>query len=268
MKNIKEEIILVDNLSYTIKNRKILKNINMQIKRGDRIGIVGPNGVGKSTLLKIISGILVPTSGTVKIEDSLLNSIGIHLTDELPPYLLGIDYLKYCGTLRSMKNEQIEASIKQVGQELEITYLNKKIKEYSQGMKKRVALAGALIHSPPFALFDEPTNFLDHIGKEQFLNYLNKKKGCTYIITSHDVNELYKICNKIIKINKGQVVETIHINIDQKMYKIYVDRFVEDLNIQTTGNSYYKVVSKKEINQTINTLIEMKVSIMDISIIN
>ncbi|MGZ9819507.1 ABC transporter ATP-binding protein [Peribacillus simplex] len=258
MKIKKEEILLVDNLSYTIKNRKILKNINMKIKRGDRIGIVGPNGVGKSTLLKIISGILVPSSGTVKIEDLLLNSLGIHLTDELPPYLLGIDYLKYCGTLRSMNNEQIEASIKQLGQELEITYLDKKIKEYSQGMKKRVALAGALIHSPPLVLFDEPTNFLDYIGKERFLNYLNKQKDRTYIITSHDVNELYKICNKIIKINKGQVVETIHLNIDQKMYKIYIDRFVEDLHIQTTGNSYYKVVSKKKLTKLLIIYLKRK----------
>ncbi|MCK1992243.1 ABC transporter ATP-binding protein [Peribacillus muralis] len=263
-----EEILLIDNLSFTIKNRKILRNIDLKINKGDRVGIVGPNGVGKSTLLKIISGILTPTSGAVKIEDLYVDSLGIHLTDELPPYLLGEDYLQYCGTLRSMNPKHIEASIKQISEELEITYLDKKIKEYSQGMRKRVALAGALIHSPPLVLFDEPTNFLDYRGKELLLNYLNKQKNHTYIITSHDVNELYKICSKIIKINKGIVEETIHLNLYENMYKIYVDRFVEGLNIQILGNIYFKVVSKKEINQALYNLIKKKVVIMDISIIN
>lgn len=261
-------LLSIKNLDYTIRKKKILEDINMDIMRGDKIGIVGANGVGKTTLLKLISGSLFPTKGDIQINGISLKSLGIHLTDELPPYCLGKDYLYYCGILSNMDENLIESSIQQISEELEITYLDKKIKKYSQGMKKRLALAGTLIHSPSLVLFDEPTNFLDSRGKELFVKYLNKKKENTYVITSHDVNKLYKICNKVIKIDNGKIVESIHLKLSEKIYKVYVDRFIEGFNIQTEDNSYFKVISKKEIHQTLYNLIAQKVIVLDIQIIN
>lgn len=263
-----KRIITMNNLSFNINKNKILNNINLEICHGDRIGIVGPNGAGKSTLLKIISGILPPSTGKLKFDADSIKNIGVHLTNDLPGYFLGIDYLRYCGTLKNMSVEQIEMAIQQLSDELEITYLHKRIKNYSQGMRKRLAIAGTLIHFPDLVLFDEPTNFLDNRGKELFTTHVKKNPENTYIITNHDVNELYKVCNKIITIDKGIILELVEINPSPDMYKIYIDKFIADFNIQTEKDYFYKIISKNEINQNLRYLLSKNAYIMDIQILN
>lgn len=215
-------VLSTENLSFIYPDgTQALKNVNIAIKKGEKVAIMGPNGAGKSTLFSHFNGLTEPTSGSVKVngetikydKKSLLNvrqKVGIvfqNPNDQLfaptvkedvafGPMNLGLSY-------EEVKN-RVEESLKMVGME---DYKDKTPHHLSGGQKKRVAIAGIVAMRPEIMILDEPTAGLDPKGVERVLNILNNLnlEKMSIIISSHDVEMITEFADKIYILNKGEI---------------------------------------------------------------
>lgn len=212
----KEEVLLLENVTKTIKGKKIIKGIDFSMKAGEIMGFLGPNGAGKSTTLRMIVGLSKPTSGKIKIcgysvakdyVKAMLNVGCIIEGPDLYNYLSGMDNLKMLASMSgNVKVEDIENIVNLVGLKNRI---RDKVSTYSLGMKQRLGLAQALIHDPRLLILDEPTNGLDPAGISELRNLIRKladEKGISVLISSHIISEIQLICDKVTIIKNGETV--------------------------------------------------------------
>ena len=193
-----------------------LIDVSFSLKKGDIVGFLGPNGAGKTTLMKIITSILKPDSGNITIngydtqknEVSTKRQIG-YLAENNPLYkdMLVTEYLDFIASLYEIENkkDKVKEIIKKTGLEGEI---KKKIEELSKGYKQRVGIAAALVHDPNVLILDEPTTGLDPnqlIEIRKLIQEIGQEK--IVLLSTHILQEIPKICNHIIIINKGRIVE-------------------------------------------------------------
>ena len=208
--------IQVIDLSKIYGEQKAVDQISFEIKTGEIVGFVGPNGAGKSTTMKILTGFLPPSSGNAKINelDLIENSLEIrkhigYLPEHNPLYLdmYVKEYLEFVsGIYKLGKNtkSRIEEIIEQTGLTIE---QKKKIGALSKGYRQRVGLAQALIHDPSILILDEPTSGLDPnqiIEIRNLISEVGKEK--TVMLSTHIMQEVEAICDRIIIINKGKIV--------------------------------------------------------------
>lgn len=214
-----------ENLSFTYPDgTQALKNINIEIEKGEKVAIIGPNGAGKSTLFSHFNGLTEPTSGCVKIEgkpisfekDELLKvrqKVGIVFQDPndqlfaptvkediaFGPMNLGLSYDEV--------EKRVEDALKMVGME---NYEDKTPYHLSGGQQKRIAIAGIIAMKPELMILDEPTAGLDPDGVEKVLNILNQlnEEGMTLIISSHDIDMISKYADKIFVLYNGEIIES------------------------------------------------------------
>jgi len=205
------------------EKRKVtaVKGIDFSIERGEIVGFIGPNGAGKSTTIKLLSGILHPTSGTVRIEGisphkdriSVVKKLGVvfgqrsqlhwdrKLGDSfhLLKMIYQIDDATYNNNLRVL-NEVIK-----INEIIDIP-----VRMLSLGQRMRGDLAAALLHSPSILFLDEPTIGLDAEAKHsirKFITEINRRKGVTVILTTHDLDDVEELCSRLIVLNNGKIVE-------------------------------------------------------------
>ena len=208
--------IIIKNLSKIYNQQKALNGISLNIKKGEIVGLLGPNGAGKSTLMKIITCYVEPTSGKVIINNKNVNEdhekikseIG-YLSENNPlyTYMYVKEYLEFSAKMHNVSNVK-----KKIDEVILKTHINneknKKIIELSKGYKQRVGLAAALIHDPKILILDEPTTGLDpnQLGD---IRKLIKDIGAnkTVLFSTHVLNEVEKICDRVIVINKGNIIE-------------------------------------------------------------
>lgn len=207
--------IQIVNVTKTIKQNTVLKDINLSIESGKVIGFKGINGSGKTMLMRIISGLIRPTDGKVLIDGKELHkdisfpeSIGIFL--EAPSFLDA-----YSG----IENLEIIASIKKIADRRRISHIlekvglgdagKKKYRKYSLGMKQRLAIAAAIMEEPDIVILDEPTNSLDDDGVEIVKSIVReqKQRGALVIISCHDEEILKELSDEIFFISNGQITE-------------------------------------------------------------
>lgn len=214
-----------ENLSFTYPDgTRALKNINIEIEKGEKVAIIGPNGAGKSTLFSHFNGLTEPTSGCVKIEgkaisfekDELLKvrqKVGIVFQDPndqlfaptvkediaFGPMNLGLSYDEV--------EKRVEDALKMVGME---NYEDKTPHHLSGGQQKRIAIAGIIAMKPEIMILDEPTAGLDPDGVEKVLNIMNQlnEEGMTLIISSHDIDMISKYADKIFILYNGEIIES------------------------------------------------------------
>lgn len=210
-----ELILKVENISKQFSNTLALDNVNMTINRGDIYGFVGENGAGKSTLIRLITKVINPTKGktTLNVEKRLGSVAAIVETPALHPKLSATNNLLYQAELLNIvkTNEDINALLTLVGLESEINN-SKHSRNFSLGMKQRLAIAMALIGNPEFIILDEPMNGLDPVGIKdirELILKLNKEEGKTFLISSHILTELDKIATVYGFITKGRLVKEI-----------------------------------------------------------
>ena len=218
-----QKAIKIRNVSKTINAKKILNNISFDVYEGEIVGLIGPNGAGKSTLMKIMTGLYTLDEGEIyyyeynlkKDFEKAISIVGTLIeTPDLYKTLSGKNNLKL---FKSMFKGIDENKIKDIVNIVELEkYLGKKVKTYSLGMKERLGIASALINKPKILILDEPTNGLDPIGIKNIFDILKSMKDTTIIISSHMVNEIQGICNKIVFINNGEIVNIKHIENDIK----------------------------------------------------
>lgn len=207
--------ITLQNISKKYGNQFALKNVSLEIKKGEVVGLLGPNGAGKSTLMKIISGYIPPTEGSafvygfdVEHDSEKAKAVIGYLPENNALYMdMYIrEYLHFVANLYGKKNvkEQVDRVIASCGLKPE---QNKKIAALSKGYKQRVGLAQALIHQPDVLILDEPTSGLDPnqlVEIRKLIQEVGKEK--TVLLSTHIMQEVEALCNRVIIINKGEVI--------------------------------------------------------------
>lgn len=207
-------VLEVKNLKKVIGRSEIIKNLNFEVKEGEIYGFLGPNGAGKTTTIRMLVGLIKPTSGEVKIcgedlfknKEKALKDVGAVVENpELYKYLSGRENLMQIARIRNVKKEEVNELIKLVGLEHRI---NDKVKKYSLGMKQRLGLAAALIGNPRLLILDEPTNGLDPSGIIDFREIVKKaarERGMAVFISSHILSEVQQLCDTVAFINDGVI---------------------------------------------------------------
>ncbi|MFC1486902.1 ABC transporter ATP-binding protein [Thermoproteota archaeon] len=198
---------------------KALDDLSFQINEGEIFGLIGLNGAGKTTALRITSTLLLPTSGTVNVfgydvvEDaSEVRNIISYLPEEAGAYknLSGMEYLRFMASFltndKSAMQDMVEAASEISGLE---ERLKDKVKGYSKGMKRRLLVARALMTKPKLAILDEPNSGLDVLHSVHVRTIIKgyaKEQGATILLSSHNMLEVEYLCDRVALINKGKIV--------------------------------------------------------------
>ena len=197
-------------------NQQALTDVSFSLNKGEIVGFLGPNGAGKSTLMKIITCYLEQDSGKVQVcdLDTLEQNLKVkakigYLPENNPLYthMYIKEYLTFVGRIYKVENlnNRVTEIIQQTGLTAE---QNKKIDELSKGFKQRVGLAAALIHNPEILILDEPTTGLDPNQLLEIRNLIKEiGKDKTVLLSTHIMQEVEKMCNRVIIINKGKIVD-------------------------------------------------------------
>ena len=205
-------------LTKNYKNKEAVKNISFKVNKNQIMGILGPNGCGKTTTIGMILGLLKPSSGKVLINGieienrrvELLNNINfISPYIELPKKLTVRQNLEVYGRLYDVKNLKIK--IESVSEKLRLnTILNKITGELSSGQKNRVSLAKSIINDPSVLLLDEPTASLDPETGDfvrSFLEDYQKEKKASILLASHNMTEVERLCSFVLMMNDGIIID-------------------------------------------------------------
>jgi ABC-2 type transport system ATP-binding protein len=212
------DAIVVAGLTKVFRGRTAVDGISFRVARGRFFGFLGPNGAGKSTTIRMLTGLLRPTAGDVTIEGLRLGDdplavkrvVGV-LPEELPLYerLTGEEYLHFAGRMHGLPRSEVRRRSDELLDFLSLTEdRGKLLVDYSLGMKKKTALAAALIHSPRVLFLDEPLNGIDPISGRVVTDLLRRLagKGVTLFFTSHVLDVVERLCDEVAVIDRGRLV--------------------------------------------------------------
>ena len=206
--------ISINNISKTLQNRKVLKEISFDVERGDIFGYLGPNGAGKTTTIRILLGLFKADSGKLEIlghdinESETRRKIGFVLdSDGLYDNMTALENILFYARIYG-----IQESGSKIDELLEMVELADRAKDnvctYSKGMRQRLALARAMVHDPEILILDEPTSGVDPSGQieiRQIMKRLASNESKTIFLSSHNLDEVQRICNKIAIIDRGTI---------------------------------------------------------------
>jgi gliding motility-associated transport system ATP-binding protein len=227
-------MIHVENLTKYYNDFCAVDQINFNIKKGEILGLLGPNGAGKTTTLRMLTGYFMPTSGTIRVRDYLLDEHLIeikkmmgYLPESAPLYhsMLVYDYLDYVAGIRGMDKSQRISRIRQLVDLCGLDdIMHRSINELSKGLNQRVGLAHAMMTDPEILILDEPTSGLDPNQIAEIRDIIRKiGKEKTVVLSTHILSEVEATCDRVVIINKGKIV---------------ADDVTENLK-QTAGQKYF-----------------------------
>ncbi|MEA4833077.1 Vitamin B12 import ATP-binding protein BtuD [bioreactor metagenome] len=215
------------NLFFAKKSiKKAVDHINFEIKKGEIVGYIGPNGAGKSTTIKIMCGILHPTDGEVTIyglspqkdRQKIVNRLGVVFGQRSQLYWdlrLGESF-ELLRRIYQVPKEQYESQLSELDRILGINeFINTPVRQLSLGQRMRGDLAASMLHNPEILFLDEPTIGLDVEVKysiRQFIKEINEKYQTTIILTTHDLDDIQALCERVIIINHGQIISDCPLN--------------------------------------------------------
>jgi len=210
-------MITVKNISKNFGELQAINNVSFSIAPGVLCGLVGPNGAGKSTLFKIFMGLIEPDNGKIQIADETVNfgntnykrKIGYAPeTPQLYEYLTGLEFLQFIAAAKRISASTSEDEINKWLDFFDLTEkANELVKNYSQGMRRKMSLCAALIGNPEILFLDEATNGLDPESSYRFKEYLRtyRDNGGTVLFSSHIIETVEHLCDRIIILHKGQI---------------------------------------------------------------
>ena len=210
-----EAYISIDHLSKKFDKDFVLKDVNAVLHKGEILGFLGPSGAGKTTTIKILTGQLLPTSGTAevlgidcrKIDERIYEQIGI-VTDSSGVYerMTVFDNLKYFARILNVPLENIDTLLKRIGL---YEHRKKPASKLSKGQTQRLILARALLHKPKVLFLDEPTSGLDPSTALEIHRILKelRDEGMAIFLTTHNMEEATKLCDHVALLNEGVIVE-------------------------------------------------------------
>ncbi|KAG3830663.1 ABC transporter ATP-binding protein [Listeria monocytogenes] len=213
-----ERALQVTNLHKKIRKREIIKGISFEVMPGEVFGFLGPNGAGKTTTIRMIVGLIKPTSGTILIggkdirknfTEAMRGLGSIVENPEFYTFLTGQENLAYFAQMdSSIKKERIQEVTELVGLEKRI---NDRVSTYSLGMRQRLGIAQALLSNPKLLILDEPTNGLDPSGIHEmrdFIRALARNEGISVLVSSHLLSEIELLCDRVAIMTDGTIIKT------------------------------------------------------------
>jgi len=233
--------IVVEGLSKSFGAKLAVDRLSFRVARGRFFGFLGPNGAGKSTTIKMLTGLLRPSAGTARIEGvaidgdllALKAQIGV-LPEELPLYerLTGEEYLHFAGRMYGLPKSEVRRRSEELLAFLSLEEdAGRLIVDYSQGMRKKLALAAALIHNPRALFLDEPLNGIDPISGRVVSDLLRRlaAKGVTLFFTSHVLEQVEKLCDEVAVIDRGRLVAQGTLDEIRRQREVGRDATLEDV---------------------------------------
>jgi ABC-2 type transport system ATP-binding protein len=224
--------------------------LTLSVQRGEFFGFLGPNGAGKSTTIKMLSGLIQPTSGSARVAgiDVLANPIEVKrrmgiLPEEVHTYerLTGFELLTFVGRLYDMDEMDIYNRAVDLFRVLDFTpeEASKLIIDYSMGMKKKIALASAIIHNPEVLFLDEPFNGIDAVTSRSIRHILQRavRSGVTIFFSSHVLEVVERLCSRIAIINQGKLVAMGTLDEIRRSQAVSGDTGLDDLFVQLVGGA-------------------------------
>lgn len=272
---IKQNVLDVLNLCKSYGNHLVLDDISFSIRENEIVGFIGPNGAGKSTLMKCLCGLIHMDSGNVTIcghniqsqrekalshQASLIESPGLFFN------MTGYENLEIFASLKNVSKDKLQqmADYTRIGD-----YLKKPVSSYSLGMKQRLALSIALLSSPQFLMLDEPMNGLDPSGVFELRKELRKmvdEQGMSLLISSHQLNEIEKIADRIIYIENGKIKE-VQKQEQTITYQIRVNKIITDHQFRKLSDFLYEfsIQNPNELSVYLRKLEREDVRLLDIT---
>lgn len=213
-------MITVNNLSKTYSGQTVLNIENLEIKSGEKFGLVGNNGAGKTTLFSLLLDLIRPSSGEVLLKEEKVagsegwkNFTGAYLDDNfLVDFLLPEEYFDFVGKLYGMNKADIKAFLEQYESFFNGEVLGKKkyIRDLSKGNQKKVGIVGALLGNPELVILDEPFANLDPSSQMKLRKIINDlPEEMTVLVSSHDLNHVTEVCRRIVVLERGLLIKDI-----------------------------------------------------------
>jgi ABC-2 type transport system ATP-binding protein len=233
-------VLKVEHLYKKFRKKVAILDLSFEVEKGEVFGLVGPNGSGKSTTIGMVLGLITPTGGRIEllgknVRTELISvSHRVGTTRENPsfyPYLSGRDNLAFFSRIRS---NGIEGSIDDVLRMVNLySCAEDKVGTYSQGMKQRLQIAGAILHDPDFLILDEPTNGLDPLGIREVRKLILKlkEKGKTILLASHLLSEVEQLCDRIAIIKAGRLLTC------GKTTELFQGKSLEDFYVEVVSEN-------------------------------
>lgn len=255
-------MIEVKNLGKNFKKNIAVEDVSMHLDEGESVGLLGPNGAGKSTTISMISTLLPPTKGTVKYNgkdvlkepEELRPILGvvpqeIALYEELSAY----ENMKFFGKVYGLSGKKLEDKIQET---LELVGLKERQKDavetYSGGMKRRINIAVALMHDPKILIMDEPTVGIDPQSRNYILEMvrrLNRERGLTVLYTSHYMEEVEKLCDRVYIMDHGQIIAS---GTKEELKSILSNEETIQIQVEETKSEFRDLLSSQEgVNQVL-----------------
>jgi ABC-2 type transport system ATP-binding protein len=209
-------VVRVNDLKKKFHDKEVIKGLNFDLENGKCTALIGPNGSGKTTTLRMLSGLMKPSAGTIVFEGEKKDADRRKLIGYLPQFpvfyewMTGYEFLIYVGQLGGLSkktaNERSEELLTIVGLR---DARNQRIGKYSGGMKQRLGIAQAIIHKPKLVMLDEPVSALDPFGRREVLLLLEQlKKEMTILFSTHILNDAEEVCDQILFLHNGLIVES------------------------------------------------------------
>ena len=266
------------NLNIYYGRKKIIENASFIIKPGDIVGLIGPNGAGKTTIMKTILG-LTKFTGKITFNNqqitlnnhAALKQVGALIENPaIYPFLTGKDNLK----LYSKDNKDMYHVIHLLGMD---SYINKKAKDYSIGMKQKLGIALALLNKPKFVILDEPMNGLDIESTILIRKIIHEyaAQGTSFLVSSHVLSELQKVMTSVIIINHGKIIVNSPIatfnQANSEQYKIKIENLKDGINL-LNGSSFpftvhdnYLIIARKDLLKIEQLLLQHNIKLSEVS---
>ncbi|MCD8827221.1 ATP-binding cassette domain-containing protein [Staphylococcus gallinarum] len=249
--------IETNNLTKNYQNKTVVNNVNLQVKEGKVFGFLGHNGAGKSTFINMITGLNKPSKGKFKLHINNKSEIGV-----LPDYssfydnMTGKKHIKFFCRILGVKcsSNEIKELFKSIGLE---NGLNLKVKKYSFGMKKKLGIIQAIINKPKILFLDEPTSGVDANSILSIHALIRKiaQSGTTIFITSHNLDEIQKLCDEIAIMNQG------HIEIQGDLEELR-RKYEDNLSLEV----HHTNLNKQQVNTLIENLENLDDNILKVKI--
>ena len=278
-----QPIVQLRNLSKVIKGKQIIDNLSLDIYPGQITGFLGPNGSGKTTTIRLMTGLMNMTGGEVIIDgvslsknyEGAIQNVGVIVENpEMYKYLSGYKNLLHFARMhKNIPKERIDEVVRQVGMENRI---HEKVSTYSLGMRQRLGLAQSLLHRPKFLILDEPTNGLDPAGIREFRDHLHKiskEENVAVFVSSHLLSEMELMCDRIAVIQSGKLIDVRSIDIAlSTVYSIEatpMDSFIsllkaDELTFNVKEKQVEIEISKEQIPDLIAKAVSANISIYSV----
>ena len=275
-------MIKLTNVTKRYREFTAVESLNLGVEPGEIVGIIGHNGAGKSTTLKMIAGLIAPTSGIVEVmgRDIQKESVSVKrhigfLPEESPLYenMTARQYLTFFSELYGMPRGDAKARIDSLLDSLKLPEKDKLTGEFSKGMKRKVAIARALLHDPQLLILDEPNSGLDPLTSFFIINYLKtlKREGKTILLSAHNLFHVEYICDRVAIIKNGRLVvfdtmNALRASLGQREYQVI---FTSDEPLEferRDGNYVFRTTDVGAIADLLETIAANEWALVDLAV--